>query len=235
MLGGWGCSKMVMEWSPVLGTVQEFIDYSLFIAGILAIYYFIKFWTIGGKSKEDTEKDSEAFRKWVKDKWDANKAAKKTREEKEKKEKEKSHRDKRVRMVLSGITEAYTISSDLRDCLKKVEKSTDKTKRDVAIIEANGFIKEIHDHLQTANHILRREAHHSTGGEHKFFDGLYSESGTIISMVEGIKHSLPSSASATWGAEIKAITDNIIGSPGVKTNCDDLITKLNDYIKEGKI
>ncbi len=95
MLGG--CSKMVMEWSPVMGTVQEFIDYSLLIVGIMIIYYLIKFFALGGKTKEEKEREAEAFRTWVKEKWDTGKKAKREWEEKKKKEKERAEAEARKR------------------------------------------------------------------------------------------------------------------------------------------
>ena len=41
-----------MVFDPLLGTVNEFLDYALTIVGVMIIYYIIKFFLLG-KSKSD--------------------------------------------------------------------------------------------------------------------------------------------------------------------------------------
>lgn len=85
---------MVMEWSPVLGSIQEFIDYALFIVGVLIIYYLIRFLTFGKEEKDkEWAKGGEALRGAIKEKWEASKKARKEREEKDKEDAEKRIRE----------------------------------------------------------------------------------------------------------------------------------------------
>ncbi|MFH0701078.1 MAG: hypothetical protein V2A62_01435 [Candidatus Woesearchaeota archaeon] len=234
---------MVFENSIVLGTVKEFIDYAMAVAAILAIVYFVRFLLAVREEKAPDRKvrDAEweargaAGREWMGKKYGEMKTKADAAEKKRTEDKEKGVREGKVRLVLSKVTHSYTLSSDLINVLTKVRSSLDKSKRDAALNEAHKLVKEIHDSISNANHVLRRVAHHSKGGEHKFFDDKYSESGVILDMLEDIKNGLPLSTSATWTAEIDCIITKTKGSPGVKVNCDDLISKMNDYIENGKI
>lgn len=207
---------MVMEWSPVLGTVREFIDYSLFIAGILAIYYFIKFWTIGGKSKEDQEKDSEAFRKWVKDKWDANKAAKKTREEKEKKEKEKKHKKDLVSPIKKNLVDCIEACSEAVDAL-------DRANRPAVVSAADKFNKEIKSAWANLR-LLRRNLE----GDDK--DKIHKQILVVESIKQKvedeIKGKLPKTVTPTWKADVGPIRGAVMS---VRASCGTVFKELEQF------
>lgn len=193
-----------MEWSPVLGTVQEFIDYSLFIAGILAVYYFIKFWTIGGKSKEDKEKDSEAFRKWVKDKWETNKTAKKTREEKEKKEKEKERKKDLVSPIKKNLVDAIESCSDMIEALDKTNRSAAVSADD----KLNHQLKSAWGNLR----LLRRKL----SGEEK--EKIHQQVLVVEAIKERIeneiKGKLPKTVTTAWKADVTGIRNALLSVRG---------------------
>jgi|GEM_PF-3407516 len=147
---------MVMEWSPVLGTVNEFVDYALFFTGVAIIYFLVRLFMTTRPTKEERKaKEAEwaergaDTRKWVGDRWTAFKTKAKEEEEAENKKKEKG----RVRDLARPLVDK--IYNDLLPrCVPIVEK-LNKRERKPALDDLEKLKKEV-NHLWRGLRSLHR-------------------------------------------------------------------------------
>lgn len=210
---------MVMEWSPVLGSIQEFIDYSLFIVGVLIIYYLIRFLTFGKEEKDkEWAKGGEALRGAIKDKLEAGKAAKKTREETEKKEKEKKQKKDLVSPIKKNLVDAIESCSEVVDAL-------DRANRPAVVSAADKFNKEIKSAWGNLR-LLRRNV--EKDDRDKIHDLLVKVEAIKKKVEDELKGKLPKTVTPTWKAGVGPIRGAVMS---VRASCGTVFKELENFHK----
>jgi len=144
--------------APVIGTVQEFINWSLTIVSLMIIWYVVKFFMVAPpteeekkKSKEEWEEQGAKMREYfggkMKEKEEKEKAAKKQKEEKleeSQKLKKKKEKKEKVLPVNQKLIDTLETAEDIAMHLSKGERKL-----------ANKKIKELNEHLDDARGLLR--------------------------------------------------------------------------------
>src|SRR3989338_8191193 len=79
--------------SVITGTIAEFVDYSLFIVGIMMLYYLVRFVLGEGEAEEEAAKRREKVGHWLTSKKEERETKRKHNEETVKTKKEKERRE----------------------------------------------------------------------------------------------------------------------------------------------
>ncbi|MFA6461636.1 MAG: hypothetical protein WCV90_05160 [Candidatus Woesearchaeota archaeon] len=210
---------MVMEWSPVLGTVEEFIDYALFFVGVAVAYYVVRL-IMTARNKEDRAareaewaERGEATRKWAGERWTAYKtqAEKKEDDRKNKEEKE------RVKSLASPVIDHIHKAIDL---CQVGEHQLSKKERTPAIRTAH----EVIDRLKKAKYGLRQMRHRFPKAHDKI-DPIITE---IEVQLKKVDHewidNIPNKVEADWDTKIAPIKTLISGT--ILPGCGKIFTDI---------
>jgi len=113
------CGEIIIMLSPVLGTVQEFVDYAIWIVGFLIVYYCIKFIFVAGppgKNKKERKAEEEELKAGVTGFLDKRKASK---EKKEKAKKDAETAEEEARKKKKGKQERKEKLNPIRGMITK--------------------------------------------------------------------------------------------------------------------
>jgi len=199
---------------PVLGTVNEFIDYALIIAGIMIIYYIVRFFTVGGPSKETKQEEErqrvEQFKGWV---------GKKTEEHKNKK-------------AAAGRTALLKPASGF---IIRVHDNADKATDaldDNSVAGASRAVGRIKDDLKSARRLLR-----VVRGKVKADKKVHVKE--LIALVEKMekdvhdKITLPTDFKApNWKNLVVEPKENL---EALKTSCGTVLKMIDEFVETEKV
>lgn len=219
-----GVKLMVFE--SVLGTVQEFINWTLVIVSLMILWYIVKFFLVGPSitggakegDKEWTEK-GEGVRGW----W------KKKRADDEEKEKITKAAEKRRRLL-----------EPAKGFLIRVEQAAEKlrdeefvTKTAAAVTSARSQAESMERNLKSAQRVLRVAKLHEKGEKREYFIKLYDYTAVAFERyTNNIGKKIPAPSSHNWDSAVLAIRAQANNIRGL---CGLLIASIDKYIDEEKI
>lgn len=215
-------------YNPVLGTVEEFIDYALVIVALLLIYYVIKFFTIGGASRQDKEKEWQErggkTREWLGEKH--KEMEKKAGEVKEKKEQEKKIK-KRERKLSPIKGFLIRVEKNADELVGHLEKRTDKE-----LEQAKDRLEAVEKDLRSAKKILRAVKHETKAESRNILNNLetYCEAIIVETVRKDIKDWMPSSETdGSWPAKLANIQKAV---RKLKNECGHLMNSVDEFIEK---
>ncbi|MBI2669396.1 hypothetical protein HYX14_06155 [Candidatus Woesearchaeota archaeon] len=184
----------MVDVSPVVaGTVNEFIDWALFITFIMILYYGVKLLLAGGPTKEEQE---EQGRK-VKEKLDEMKGGLKKEKE------EKKRRDL--------LWPAHGFAQKAEEAAERLRDDTLKQKTTSAVLAAKREVKNIKSNLNDLKQMLRVARHKTKGEDREYVGSLYNYTEAIIKHFEdNIADNIPKAtlSDADWKSQVKAVKDS---------------------------
>mgnify|MGYP002821054952 CR=1 FL=1 len=198
--------------SPVLGTVQEFIGYAIWIVGLLIVYYIGKFIFVAGppgKTKKEKKAEEKRLKKESSDFWTKRKESKEKKEKEEKeqlkkdkaKKKEKTQKKKRKRKL-------KPIMGFMTRCIEESEEAKQELNRG-KIKRPRQLVKEIKKNLTHALTKLRKQ-------RTKMKD-IRDDLNRLAADVEAVRNEIDAE-----------VIDKLKGN-GWAANVGDVITKLSEY------
>lgn len=202
--------------SEILQTkIGDFIDYALFIVLLMIIYYIVKFFVIGGKTREELEAEADEqrgrFTSFLKQK---GKESEK-RKEYEKREHHAKH------------PKAYLIHA-IESCDKVLESLSKQSKEEV-VSESARNLRQLKRHLVHATRHIRDIRREEKGETFQWLDNLFSHGGTAMEIVN--KLTVPKADADDYDAKTSEIRKNVAIIRGV---CGSIIQRLDQYVGEAK-
>ena len=222
-----------MAITPLIGSVNEFIDLALGAVSIMLIWYIIKFFLVPPPSKATkAEKEAEwgsrgeGFRDWVKEKVAKGKESDKKARENAKKKLEAASRSKMLKSALSGIVEA---SSHLNKIDQKINDKTNSS-----LHEAKSYIRTMRrTYLPRSLHSLHRawrDADHS----HKDY---FHKAEAYVKAIEHklkseVEDNMPADITDNWDHKIRDVKK---GLKDLHDECSYLFTTLSKYVDNAEM
>ena len=192
---------------PVLGGINEFLDWALFIVSILLIYYIIKFFFVAPPTAEDKAKSRAAdderrknFVEWVRKKHGEGEA-KKVEEQHKKEEAARKEKDDKeaAGKKKSKHNSINPIRALLATIINEAEEGSVKMLHASSVghvDEVRGHVKNINEAIRAAWRELRKLRDHASGEEHKELNELAAHAHHMVSLIN--ERALSSSDPTKW-------------------------------------
>lgn len=204
---------MVILSEMVGRTVNDFLNYALFIVSIMIIYYIVKFFFAAPPSKEERQAEREArqeqFSNWFTEKKEAMK-----------KKKAQEQRQTLVRYPRAYLVQAIEHCDDLTTALGKKDK-------DAAYSTAKSERKELISALAQAVHYVRRMRRREEGQLHQYLDRIYSYSGTALQKARDLE--IPSPDDAERDNGVRQVQQS---AQQIRRICGSVIESLDQYLEQ---
>jgi len=213
----------VFSGGPILGSVNEFIDYAQLVVLVLIIYYIIKLFTVGGKTQEERDAEGTAFMDWVKEKTEGRKRKAEEAAAKQKREKEVKECETLLNFPKSRIILAEQKCDEVLDELR--------TRSTAHLARANSALTQVEQHLQSAKRSLRGcrvklKADRRTyiGKLEAYVDNLQQIINSNVRVVMPVNDTNP-----PWNSRVVSVR-TALGR--VKTGCGYLIQSMDKFMED---
>lgn len=215
-VGGW----------PVLGSLNEFIDYAQVIVLILIVYYIFRFFMVGGPSQEEREREGEAFRNWVRERGEGRRARAGEAAERQRTEQEVATRRRLLDPARGFIIRAEENAGETIDDLRHHTAA--------GLTSARNRIRRIQDNLRSARRVIRAAQVHSQGDRRDYMTQLQAYIESMEELVrDSIQTPLPPHHTATdWSARVGGISTHL---RNLRTRCGVLMHSLDDFIQHDRM
>lgn len=210
-VGGW----------PVLGSLNEFIDYAQVIVLILIVYYIFRFFMVGGPSQEEREREGEAFRNWVRERGEGRRARAGEAAERQRTEQEVATRRRLLDPARGFIIRAEENAGETIDDLRHHTAA--------GLTHARDRVRRIQDNLRSARRVIRAAQVHSQGERRTFLGELQARAELMEQDVHNHMHNyLPTNHTVRdWNARLRYITDH---ARNIRARCGHLIHSIDQFI-----
>ena len=209
--------------TAVSGKISVFIDYSIIIVLILAVYFTFRFLTEGRpnpSTDDDAAERREKFRQWFD----------KKREDSETADKATS-RDKEVKFAESRLVKAVEYCDELVRAVDVAHAGTTEAQRRTVSRNAKSKLGLLQTALTDATHQFKRMRRGVSDRKYAWIDKLYAYSGTTLSAVEHIKIPEANESEADWTTHVQEVKTAIQGDK-VRGQCGHLIDRLHKFTKD---
>ena len=140
---------MVVISSIVSTSVQSFVDYALWIVGIMIIYYCVQFFLVAPPSEEKKAAEETKAKEW----WDDFFAKRKDKKKEAGSAAAEKRRRESVLPVLDNLEKAVEVAGELQSTLAK---NLAKDERSKAVAEAKELAKLAKRALKNTHHLQRK-------------------------------------------------------------------------------
>ena len=213
----------VFSGGPILGSVNEFIDYAQFVVLLLIIYYVIRLFTVGGKSQEERDAEGTAFMDWVKEKSEGRKRKAEEAAAKEKREKEIS-----ICRGLLNPAKGFVIRAE-----QKVEEVVDesRTHSAVALHRIRTGIDQIEHNFHSARRALRASRIREKADRREYIGRLEAYVDSLQNILDTwTKPHIPTSdTDTTWTTKISELRNSLAE---VKGGCGHLLRSMDKFMDD---
>lgn len=212
-----------MPYEFVIGTVLDFIDWSLAIVSIMILWYIVKFFLVGpsitkGDTKEEWTEKGAGMRDW----W------KKKKSDDEEKSKITKAAEKRRRL----LEPAKGFLIRVEQAAEKLREEEFATKTTAAVTSAKNQADILERNLKSAQRGLRVARLHEKGEKREYFIKLYDYIAIALEHnTNEIKKKIPAPANRNWDSTVCSIRRQ---AQFIRGLCGALIDSIDKYIDEDK-
>ncbi len=193
-------------------TAVDFIDYALFIVGIMLLYYLARFLFFGEGKEDDTEERKKKV-------WDFVDRKKKESQTK----KEFQERERKARYPKSFLVKAVDDCDDLLDALR------DKDRKE-ASHKAHSEWNKLKDHLLNAARYLRNLRRGEKGDVYAYLENLVTYGGEAYQLAK--ETDIPKHDSGNWVNEVQAAMAN---AKKIKEICGALLKSIDNFVEKAEL
>ena len=216
-----------MVFEAVLGTVNEFLDYVLFLVGVTLVYYIFRFFTVGIRTEtlEEREARNEEFRGMVR-----GYTERRHRRAEERRTQEEAERNVRNRRALLGnvirrIARMENEVDELREQLREHNEA--------GLRRANSHLGVITREIRESRNFLRGARARLRAERRDYVTSLLA----VLEHIENVQRAIsgrmqPNHTAADWTARINDINN---ASANLVVNCRHLSASIEHFINEDNI
>lgn len=213
----------VFSGGPILGSVNEFIDYAQFVVIILIIYYVIKLFTVGGKTPAERDAEGTDFMDYVKEKTEGRKRKAEEAAVKEKREKEIKECENLLNFPKSRVILAEQKCDEVLDELR--------TRSVAHLARANSALAQVEQHLQSAKRSLRGCRVKSKADRRTYIGKLEAYVDSLQQIISSnVRAAMPvNDTNPPWNSRVTSVR-TALGR--VKSGCGYLIHSMDKFMED---